>query len=184
MESGGSLEGTASHLNFLCVLVDANQLDAAIPPFPHGIHPFGRGDRWLHHGTLLLHADLGRLAHYLTVKPSKIASKGVASVRSRVANLEEFAPGLDHVGIGAALLEVVAEEYGGSFSVEKMDPAEMVGGELAEKAGVMYAALVCADASRVLWFSLRRGESRVLEGDSAGSYWFRLQRGGEVGGVG
>ena len=34
---------------------------------------FARGDRWLHHGTLLIDADLGRLAHYLTVPPAKKA---------------------------------------------------------------------------------------------------------------
>jgi len=83
---------------------------------------FATGERWLHHGTLLLHADLGRLAHYLTVSPAKIASKAVASVRSRVANLREFAPEIDHAAAGGALIEAFAEEYGRGFSIERLDP--------------------------------------------------------------
>ena len=42
-------------------------------------------DRGFHHGTLLLDADLGRLAHYLNPDPKKLAAKGISSVRSRVA---------------------------------------------------------------------------------------------------
>jgi lipoate-protein ligase A len=88
---------------------------------------FGTGDRWLHHGTLLLHADLGRLAHYLTVSPAKIESKAVASVRARVANLREFAPDLDHAAAGGALVEAFAEEYGRGFSIERLDPESLTG---------------------------------------------------------
>jgi lipoate-protein ligase A len=44
------------------------------------------------HGTLLLNANLGRLSQALNVKPEKIVSKGIQSVRSRVANIIEFLP--------------------------------------------------------------------------------------------
>ncbi|WP_421714602.1 lipoyl protein ligase domain-containing protein, partial [Aeromonas media] len=50
-------------------------------------------DRGFHHGTLLLDADLGRLANYLNPDPKKLAAKGITSVRSRVANLCELLPG-------------------------------------------------------------------------------------------
>ncbi|MBR5295477.1 MAG: lipoate--protein ligase, partial [Clostridia bacterium] len=46
-----------------------------------------RKGKKMHHGTLLVSSDLGRLSRYLTVDPKKIASKGIASVRSRVCNL-------------------------------------------------------------------------------------------------
>jgi lipoate---protein ligase len=42
------------------------------------------------HGTLLLDTDLTRLSGALNVKPGKIISKGIQSVRSRVANISEF----------------------------------------------------------------------------------------------
>lgn len=45
--------------------------------------------RLLHHGTLLFSADLSALTGALAVDPEKIASKGIDSVRSRVANLSE-----------------------------------------------------------------------------------------------
>ena len=51
-----------------------------------------RGKRMLHHGTLLFEADLGFVAQALKVHPAKLQSKGVQSVRSRVANIKEFLP--------------------------------------------------------------------------------------------
>lgn len=46
--------------------------------------------RVLHHGTLLINTDFSVLEQALKVNPDKIASKGIKSVRSRVANLCEF----------------------------------------------------------------------------------------------
>ncbi len=43
----------------------------------------------LHHGTLLFDSDLDNLQSVLNVNPSKIISKGIASVRSRVTNIKE-----------------------------------------------------------------------------------------------
>ena len=51
-----------------------------------------RGQMCQHHGTLLLHANLGKLQNYLKPDPRKLQAKGVSSVRSRVCNLTEFAP--------------------------------------------------------------------------------------------
>ncbi len=44
----------------------------------------------LHHGTLLYSADLSMLSGALKVDPEKIKSKGIKSVRNRVANIKEY----------------------------------------------------------------------------------------------
>ena len=53
-------------------------------------------DRGFHHGTLLLNADLSRLANYLNPDQKKLQAKGITSVRGRVANLVELLPGITH----------------------------------------------------------------------------------------
>ena len=47
-------------------------------------------DKILHHGTLLYSADMSRLVGALNVDPEKIMSKGIKSVRSRVANINGY----------------------------------------------------------------------------------------------
>jgi lipoate-protein ligase A len=47
------------------------------------------GNRMVSHGTLLFNSDLSKVAEALNVKMSKIESKGIKSVRSRVANISE-----------------------------------------------------------------------------------------------
>jgi lipoate-protein ligase A len=44
----------------------------------------------LHHGTLLFDSNMENLVQALRVSPDKLTSKGVASVRSRVANIREY----------------------------------------------------------------------------------------------
>ncbi|MBR7107734.1 MAG: lipoate--protein ligase [Lentisphaeria bacterium] len=53
------------------------------------------GSRTLFHGTLLFSTDLSMLTRVLTPDPEKIRSKGIKSVRSRVANLHELLPQWD-----------------------------------------------------------------------------------------
>jgi lipoate---protein ligase len=47
-------------------------------------------ERMVSHGTLLFNSDLSHVSEALNVKESKITSKGIKSVRSRVANISEF----------------------------------------------------------------------------------------------
>jgi lipoate-protein ligase A len=56
----------------------------------------GTGRRSLHHGTMLLHLELGALQKYLNPSKKKLESKGVDSVVSRVMNLKEIVPEIDH----------------------------------------------------------------------------------------
>ncbi|MGI6262599.1 MAG: lipoate--protein ligase [Succiniclasticum sp.] len=64
------------------------------------------------HGTLLVHCDMGRLGEYLTVPPEKLKKHAVASVRSRVVNLADIAPGITIPQLCSALKESFEEEYG------------------------------------------------------------------------
>ncbi len=65
-----------------------------------------------HHGTLMVDVDLENMSRYLTVSKSKLKSKGVDSVRSRVANLKEFQPEITIESLMAALRAAFEEEYG------------------------------------------------------------------------
>ena len=47
-------------------------------------------DRMFSHGTLMLNSELDEVQNALKVNPAKIKSKGIKSVRKRVANIEEF----------------------------------------------------------------------------------------------
>lgn len=49
-------------------------------------------DKVLHHGTILFSSDLNVLSDALLVKKSKIESKGIRSVRSRVTNVSNYLP--------------------------------------------------------------------------------------------
>ena len=59
--------------------------------------------RILFHGTLLFDVDFEAMAAVLTPPQAKIEAKGVASVRARVANLNEFLPGMDREAFRQAL---------------------------------------------------------------------------------
>lgn len=66
----------------------------------------------LHHGTLLICSDLEKLSRYLTVPPQKLQSKGVESVRSRVANLADYKDGLCVETMAANLKTQFRRQYG------------------------------------------------------------------------
>ncbi|MGL5812384.1 MAG: lipoate--protein ligase A [Aeromonas sp.] len=82
-------------------------------------------DRGFHHGTLLLDADLSRLANYLNPDPKKLAAKGITSVRSRVANLSELLPGIDHQGVSEALMEAFFSHHGERVQPEHISPERL-----------------------------------------------------------
>ena len=68
----------------------------------------------LHHGTLLINADLDRLLAYLAGSTDRIASKATASVRSKVANLDEARPGLSHEETWDAIEQAWRAHFGES----------------------------------------------------------------------
>lgn len=65
-----------------------------------------------HHGTLLVDADIDKLSRYLTPSKAKLEAKGVASVRSRVANLRQFCPVLTCDQLKKHMADAFAQVYG------------------------------------------------------------------------
>lgn len=74
-----------------------------------------------HHGTILLDVDTTQMAKYLRVSKNKLESKGVKSVRSRVANLVEFLPNLKVETIYQAFIDACRVVYGIDFNPASLD---------------------------------------------------------------
>lgn len=81
------------------------------------------GDCCYHHGTLLVDVDTGEMSRYLQVSQSKLASKGVASVRARVVNLKELAPEMTIDALAEALRAAFGEVYG--LTPETLSPDDL-----------------------------------------------------------
>ena len=80
-----------------------------------------------HHGTLLLDTDVETMVRVLQVDASKLASKAIRSVRSRVVNLCELAPGLTRERMEAAVTAAFCREYGEAVTEDTAAlPAEPV----------------------------------------------------------
>ena len=91
---------------------------------------YEQGDHCYHHGTLRVNVNLGELSRYMTVSKEKLQSKGVDSVRARVANLSEFAPEMTVDLLREKLLEAFEEVYGGKadiIKIEDLDAEDIAG---------------------------------------------------------
>ncbi len=75
----------------------------------------------MHHGTILVNADLSRIAEYLNVSKEKLNSKGVKSVKSRVTNLSEINAEIDVEKVKQALKTGFQLEYGLSRNITHLD---------------------------------------------------------------
>jgi len=71
-----------------------------------------RGGNSYHHGTLMVNSNLDRLTAFLTVDASKLASKAISSVRSRVVNLRELCYDLSVFDLVQEMMEAFTAEYG------------------------------------------------------------------------
>ncbi len=79
----------------------------------------------LHHGTLLIDCDFGRLGEFLSPDQQKLQAKGIRSVRSRVVNLAELLPTLTVAQAKQALIHSFSAAYGGAV-VQKVDTVAAV----------------------------------------------------------
>lgn len=84
-----------------------------------------------HHGTIMVRVDKENVGRYLNVSQEKLRSKGVDSVKSRVANLTEYVPGLTVDDVKDALVRVFGEVYDlpvESFRTERIHEEELKAG--------------------------------------------------------
>lgn len=82
-------------------------------------------DRGFHHGTLLINTDLSRLANYLNPDPKKLQAKGITSVRSRVANLNELVPDISHEKVCEGIINSFFSYYGETVEPEYISPEKL-----------------------------------------------------------
>jgi len=74
----------------------------------------------IHHGTLLIKADLEALDNYLKsnyYQSNAIKSKGIDSVRSKVTNLSELNPSLNHDQFSNALINILTSNQKEHFEL-------------------------------------------------------------------
>ncbi len=64
-----------------------------------------------HHGTLLMNVELSQMQKFLVPSAAKLKSKGVDSVKARVANLIEFAPTLTLQELKGQLIQAAKRCY-------------------------------------------------------------------------
>lgn len=67
---------------------------------------------FLHHGTLLISSDAEKIQKYLNPSFEKMESKGISSVKARVANLSQFDVSVSVDTMKAALISSFVELYG------------------------------------------------------------------------
>mgnify|MGYP000061867058 CR=1 FL=1 len=78
-------------------------------------------DRAFHHGTLLINADLTKLGNYLNSNKKKLESKGIKSVRSRVANLTQYNKDISHDSLIQEIVNQFFKHYECECEVEILD---------------------------------------------------------------
>ena len=73
---------------------------------------YSHGGRSFHNGTLLIEVDMAKMSLYLAPSRLKLEAKGVNSVRSRVVNLCELAPGITVGAMVEAMTAAFSSVYG------------------------------------------------------------------------
>lgn len=87
--------------------------------------------RSFHNGTLLVNVNMAELGKYLAPSQAKLASKGVASVRSRVVNLSELVPGLTVDAVADAMLAAFESVY--ALPVQRLRREDFDASDLANR---------------------------------------------------
>ncbi len=87
-----------------------------------GIAQRHHNGRILHHGTLLFNEDLDRAGEVLSVDPDKVKAKGIKSVRSHIANISEYLPGMTLHEFWDYLKKALAKD---DLEISSLNPYEL-----------------------------------------------------------
>lgn len=72
----------------------------------------------MHHGTILVNENKDIINQVLTSKPTKLQSKGVKSIKSRIINLSEIVPSITVNKIKEEIIKVFSLEYGNTILLD------------------------------------------------------------------
>lgn len=78
-------------------------------------------NKYYHHGTLLYEVDVEKLTAILTPPTHKLTSKGIDSVKSRVANLKEYREDLTIESLMKSLIRAFEVKYGEINDIKYLD---------------------------------------------------------------
>ncbi len=78
--------------------------------------------RMFSHGTLMFNLDIDAVVNSLKVKQDKIESKGIKSVRSRVANIIDFLP--KKITVEQFRMEILKSIFGGEENIQYYELSE------------------------------------------------------------
>ena len=78
--------------------------------------------RMFSHGTLMFDLDIDAVVNSLKVKQDKIESKGIKSVRSRVANIVDFLP--EKITVEEFRMEILKSIFGGEENIKYYELTE------------------------------------------------------------
>ncbi|KAF9450152.1 Lipoyltransferase and lipoate-protein ligase [Macrolepiota fuliginosa MF-IS2] len=82
--------------------------------------------RAYHHGTMLISTRLSDLGDILRVNKATMITKGVASVRSPVCNIQQFDTNVDHTSFTNAVVNEFRKEYGINEDVVRVEESEEI----------------------------------------------------------
>ena len=80
----------------------------------------------LHHGTLLINADLDKMTRFLSPPETKLRAKGVKSVRSRVTNLSALSEKVSIASMSACLVTAFSEVFGHTALLKPMPDKKLI----------------------------------------------------------
>lgn len=83
---------------------------------------FSTNGRMFSHGTLMFDTEIERVVKALRVRKDKIESKGIKSIRSRVANISEFLK--EPMTIEQFRMEILKSIFGGEEKIQYMELTE------------------------------------------------------------